>query len=29
MERDLLRDSFGVVKSFREIVRRRFNLGMF
>jgi CBS domain-containing protein len=29
MERDLLRESFGVVKSFREIVRRHFNLGLF
>jgi CBS domain-containing protein len=29
MERDLLRDAFGRVKAFREIVRRHFNLGMF
>jgi CBS domain-containing protein len=29
MERDLLRDSFQVVKQFREIVRRHFNLSMF
>ena len=29
MERDLLRDAFRVVKQFREIVRRHFNLGMF
>ena len=29
VERDLLRDSFKVVKAFREILRRHFNLGMF
>ncbi|MFO1148624.1 MAG: putative nucleotidyltransferase substrate binding domain-containing protein [Alsobacter sp.] len=29
MERDLLRDAFGRVKDFREILRRHFNLGMF
>jgi CBS domain-containing protein len=29
VERDLLRDAFHVVKQFREIVRRHFNLGMF
>lgn len=29
MERDLLRDAFQVVKQFREIVRRHFNLSMF
>lgn len=29
MERDLLRDAFGRVKAFREIVRRHFNLGIF
>ena len=29
MERDLLRDAFQVVKQFREIVRRHFNLGLF
>lgn len=29
MERDLLRDAFRVVKQFREIIRRHFNLGMF
>ena len=29
MERDLLRDAFQVVKQFREIIRRHFNLGMF
>lgn len=29
MERDLLRDAFQVVKQFREVVRRRFNLGVF
>ena len=29
MERDLLRDSFQVVKQFKEIVRRHFNLSMF
>lgn len=29
IERDLLRDSFQVVKQFREILRRHFNLGMF
>ena len=29
MERDLLRDAFQVVKQFREINRRHFNLGMF
>lgn len=29
MERDLLRDAFQIVKQFREIIRRRFNLGMF
>jgi CBS domain-containing protein len=29
MERDLLREAFGVVKSFREILRRHFNLGIF
>ena len=29
MERDLLRDAFQVVKQFRELVRRHFNLGMF
>jgi CBS domain-containing protein len=28
-QRDLLRDAFGVVKQFREIVRRHFNLGAF
>ncbi len=28
-QRDLLRDAFQVVKQFREIVRRHFNLGMF
>jgi CBS domain-containing protein len=28
VERDLLRDAFKVVKSFREILRRHFNLGM-
>ena len=26
---DLLRDAFQVVKQFRDIVRRHFNLGMF
>ncbi len=29
MQRDLLRDAFHVVKQFREIVRRHFNLGAF
>jgi CBS domain-containing protein len=29
MERDLLREAFQVVKQFREVVRRRFNLGVF
>ena len=29
MERDLLRDAFQVVKQFRDIIRRHFNLGMF
>lgn len=29
MERDLLRDAFAVVKQFREIIRRHFNLQMF
>ncbi len=29
LQRDLLRDAFQVVKQFREIVRRHFNLGMF
>jgi CBS domain-containing protein len=29
LERDLLRDAFQVVKQFREIVRRHFNLGAF
>jgi CBS domain-containing protein len=29
MERDLLRDAFQVVKQFRALVRRHFNLGMF
>jgi CBS domain-containing protein len=29
MERDLLRDAFVLVKQFREIVRRHFNLGLF
>ena len=29
MQRDLLRDAFQVVKQFREIVRRHFNLGAF
>jgi len=29
MERDLLRDAFQVVKQFRELIRRHFNLGMF
>lgn len=29
MERDLLRESFSVVKQFREIVRRHFNLSVF
>ncbi|MCI4678494.1 DUF294 nucleotidyltransferase-like domain-containing protein [Rhodoblastus acidophilus] len=29
MDRDLLRDSFQVVKQLRELVRRRFNLAMF
>jgi CBS domain-containing protein len=29
MQRDLLRDAFRVVKQFREIVRRHFNLGAF
>jgi CBS domain-containing protein len=29
MERDLLRDAFQVVKQFRELVRRHFNLGVF
>lgn len=29
VERDLLRDAFKVVKTFREILRRHFNLGMF
>jgi CBS domain-containing protein len=29
MQRDLLRDAFRVVKQFREIVRRHFNLGTF
>jgi CBS domain-containing protein len=29
MERDLLRNTFHVVKQFREIVRHRFKLGMF
>lgn len=28
MDRDLLRDAFAVVKSFREIIRRHFNLQM-
>ena len=29
VERDLLRDAFQVVKQFREIIRRHFNLGLF
>lgn len=29
LQRDLLRDAFRVVKQFRDIVRRHFNLGMF
>jgi len=29
MERDLLRDAFQIVKQLRDIVRRRFNLGLF
>lgn len=29
IERDLLREAFKVVKAFREILRRHFNLGMF
>jgi CBS domain-containing protein len=29
MDRDLLRDAFAVVKQFREIIRRHFNLQMF
>ena len=29
MERDLLRDSLQIVKKFREILRRHFNLQMF
>jgi CBS domain-containing protein len=29
MERDLLRDSFQIVKRLRELLRRRFNLAMF
>ena len=29
MERDLLRDAFQVVKQFRELIRRHFNLGVF
>ena len=29
IQRDLLRDTFRVVKQFRDVVRRRFNLGMF
>jgi CBS domain-containing protein len=29
MERDLLRDAFQVVKQFRALIRRHFNLGMF
>jgi CBS domain-containing protein len=29
MDRDLLRDSFQVVKQLREIIRRRFNTNMF
>ncbi|VFU16451.1 putative nucleotidyltransferase substrate binding domain-containing protein [Methylocella tundrae] len=29
LQRDLLRDAFRVVKQFRDVVRRRFNLGMF
>ncbi|MDE2578307.1 MAG: cyclic nucleotide-binding/CBS domain-containing protein [Hyphomicrobiales bacterium] len=29
VERDLLRDSFKVVKQFRDFLRRHFNLGMF
>lgn len=29
MERDLLRDALKIVKDFREIVRKHFNLGMF
>jgi CBS domain-containing protein len=29
MDRDLLRDSFQIVKQLRELVRRRFNLHMF
>ena len=29
MERDLLRDAFQVVKQFRELIRRHFNLGAF
>ena len=29
MERDLLRDAFQVVKQFRDIIRRHFNLGLF
>ena len=28
-ERDLLREAFGVVKSFRDLLRRHFNLGLF
>ena len=29
MERDLLRDAFQIVKQFRELIRRHFNLGAF
>ena len=29
MERDLLRDAFQIVKQFRELIRRHFNLGIF
>jgi CBS domain-containing protein len=29
MERDLLRDAFQIVKQFRELIRRHFNLGVF
>ncbi|MBK9083003.1 MAG: cyclic nucleotide-binding domain-containing protein [Rhizobiales bacterium] len=29
MDRELLRDAFGVVKQFRDIIRRHFNLAMF
>ena len=29
MERDLLRDAFQIVKQFRDVIRRHFNLGLF